>query len=290
MAPWSADGRGNGCHDCGAFLLDFVGRFRRGDVSVRWSEGQRPSSEAEDRAIEEAWHEQLAAARRDGRWLVNGRLCRLIECQAGNGVLHLTLGEVSYKEFVGTNLTNAPLRYVHGPEVLANPLGVSAAIVSSDGFLLLGRRSRLVFTHGGRLHPIAGIVQPPDVAGNLPNPFQAIAEEIEEELGLPGEALRLSECLGMIRDKQIVQPELIFDVRVDAGEAEIRRSAAGAADALEHEEIVATRDQPGAVVAFVREHAGELTSAALAMLLLHGQRHWGTGWFVSARACIQGVG
>jgi 8-oxo-dGTP pyrophosphatase MutT (NUDIX family) len=280
---------GDGSRDCGSFYLDFVGQFGPEQVHVHWSESRRHSNEQVDRQIEHTWQEQLALAQAKGQRLYDGRLCRLVDCGVTDHALNLTLGQVSYKEFVGTNLTHPALRYAHGPEVLADPAGVSAAVVTGDNYVLLAKRSQQVYVHPGRWHPIGGIMEPGNEPGAVPCPFRALRKEMEEELGLPGESILHSVCLGVVRDKATVQPELIFDVRVGQHAESIVASQAAAQDAGECENLVSVRDHPGAVVTFLEKHYAELTPVALATLLLHGQRHWGTGWFAAARGYLQDV-
>jgi hypothetical protein len=289
VTPWSDKRSQDGCRDCGAFFLDFVGLFGRDRVQVRWSDSPRPTNQQIESIIEAAWDEQTRLAAEQGRRLYNGRLCRLINCETHGPVLQMTLGEVSYKEFVGTNLTNAQLRYIHGPDVLANPLGVSAAVVTSDGYVLLGRRSNKVFSNPGLVHPVGGTVEPPAEAGKIPDPFQAMKDELYQELALPGEAVKRNICLGGVRAKRVIQPEMVFEVRVDAGVEAVQTGAANAPDASEHDELVAVRDHPGAVVTYIEKNYSQLTAVALATLLLHGQRHWGMGWLATARGYLREV-
>ena len=289
MTPWSDKPSPDGCRDCGAFFLDFVGLFDRSRVRVRWSQSQRPTNPEIEKLIEHAWAEQSRQAAGDGRNLFNGRLCRLINCETQGDTLQITLGEVSYKEVVGTNYTNAQLRYVHGPEVLANPLGVSAAVVSSDGYVVLGRRSRKVFFHGGRVHPVAGTVDPPARPDQVPDPFDAMQTEIAQELGMSADATTRNVCLGMVRAKPIVQPEMVFEVRLDADVEAIRASAAKADDAHEHDGLVPVRNDPAGVVTYIEKHCDRLTPVAMATLLLLGQRHWGMGWFATARGYLREI-
>ncbi len=289
MTPWSNNRAQDGCRDCGAFFLDFVGQFDRDRVQVRWSDSRRPTNEQIEAAIEEAWAEQSRLAAAEGRTLYDGRLCRVINCETQEAAMLVTLGDVSYKEFVGTNLTNAQLRYVHGAEVLANPLGVSAAVVTGDGFVLLGRRSNKVFSNAGCVHPIGGIMEKPADPGQAPDPFEAMTDELFEELALPAKAITRNVCLGVVRAKRIVQPEMVFEVHVRSGVEAIRDRAARAADASEHDELVPIRDHPAAVVTYIEKNYAQLTPVAMATLLLHGQRHWGIGWFATARGYLRDV-
>ena len=72
MTPWSDKRSQDGCRDCGAFFLDFVGLFDRDRVQVRWSDSRRPTNEQIENAIEAAWAEQTRLADEQGRRLYNG--------------------------------------------------------------------------------------------------------------------------------------------------------------------------------------------------------------------------
>lgn len=277
---------GESC-DCGTFFLDFIGTLTPQQLHVQWSALKRQTNQEVENIIENTWAAEVDCARQNGRKLYDGHLCRLWECTHQGSSINLVLGEVSFKEFLGTNLTHAYLRYFHGPEILADALGVSAALRTSDGFLLLGRRSQRVLYHAGRIHPIGGVLE--RNGADTPQPFAAITEELAQETNLTGDHLGEIVCLGLVRDKHIVQPELIFDVVADADVAHARRLTSQAPDAEEHSELLAVRDHPAAVVTFIEQNYNELTPLALATLLLHGQRHWGSGWFAATRGYLRSV-
>ncbi len=281
------NGTAGGIRDCGRFFLDHFGHYVPRNIRVRWSGDPRQSNREIDEIIEATWAKETGRAQEDQRRLFNGSLCRLVDFKVGRDALELTLGPVSYKEFLGTNLTHAYLRYTHGPQILADALGVSAALVSGDDFLVLGRRSQKVAYHPGRIHPIGGIVEPQEDAGEAPCPFAAITDELRQELGVLPDNVRELVCMGIVRDKHIVQPEMIFAIQVDVECSTMIQGARSAEDSHEHTDIVPVRNRPGAVVNFIQAHAGELTPVALATLLLHGMRSWGSGWFAAARGYLR---
>ncbi len=281
------------CWDCGPFYLDVVGRFPAERIRVVPSARRRFSTPELDDLIEKTWQAQLQSARQMGRLLYDGRLHRLVEFRCENDVLELTLGPTGFKEFLGTNLTHAHLRHLHGPEVLANVLGVSAAVCTGDGYVLLGRRSGLVVAHAGRIHAVGGVLESSSPDGDaapasLPHPSAVILHELREELGIAEQSVRSNLCLGMVRDRHIVQPELIFDVTVDIDVPSLRRFQPPREHA-EHSELVAIRDHPSAVVTFIEQNYGDLTPVAQATLLLHGLDRWGSGWFAATRGYLRSV-
>lgn len=274
----------NAC-DCGTFFLDCAGCFGHSQVHVESSPAVRQKHPNVERLIEETWRNEIVRAQEAGKTLFDGRLCRLNSASYRNSTLELSVGEVSFKEFLGTNLTHAYLRYVHGPEVLADALGASAVIRTGDGFLLLGMRSQSVLYHAGRIHPIGGIIE---AAKDQPvDPFAAMKREIEQEINVS--EFQDIHCLGLVRDKHIIQPELVFDVSIGLEFIDVRQLAEKALDAHEHSEWVPLRDHPAAAVNFIEQNYCRLTPLAMASLLLHGLRHWGSGWFAATRGYLRSV-
>jgi 8-oxo-dGTP pyrophosphatase MutT (NUDIX family) len=276
------------CCDCGPFYLDVVGRFAPDRIGVIDSPSRRASTPEVDSLIDTTWLAALAEARKTGRHLYDGRLHRLVDYRCEGGVLSLTLGPASFKEFLGTNLTHAYLRHVHGPEMLADVLGVSAAVCTSDGYIVLGRRGAQVASHGGRIHPVGGLMESAGPGQPPPHPADAILRELQEELGITSAEVLSNTCMGMVRDRHIVQPELVFDVRVNVDVQRLRRFQP-APEHQEHSELIPVRDHPSAVVTFIQRCYDELTPVGLATLLLHGLGQWGSGWFATTRGYLRSV-
>lgn len=278
-----------GSRDCGRFFLDVVGRYNRDQVKVAWIPAAHIISDELQGQIDQTWQDQADLAARTNVKLYDGPLCRLLDFRADTEVLELTLGPTGFKQFLGTNLTHSRLRYVHGPEVLANPLGVSAAVTTSDGFLILGRRSRRVIHNADKLHPIGGMVEPTPVGSPPPDPFAAILAELQEETNVTADAIRQVTCMGLVRDKHVVQPEMIFDVGLSVDAHTLSGLARQAVDADEHESLILLMNYPSSVVAFLEKHTEILTPVAVASLLLHGLHAWGSGWFTSVRGYLRSV-
>ncbi|MDP6633921.1 MAG: NUDIX hydrolase [Phycisphaerae bacterium] len=280
----------NGTRDCGTFFLDVMDQYAPENVQVTWSDRPRVTNDSVEELIETSWSEQIQRAESSGVKIFNGELCRLISYRCDNEHLNLSLGPVSFKEFIGTNATQAYIRHLHGAEVMANPLGVSAAVCTNDGLIVLGMRSKNMIQYAGRIHPVGGTVEPPkDHTAACPDPFKAIIDELHEETAVPPENVSSILCLGLVRDRNTVQPELIFDLHVDCDVVSLFASAATAIDAAEHSSMVPVRDHPGAVVSFMEQHFSQLTPVALATLLLHGLKAWGSGWFATARGYLRSV-
>jgi 8-oxo-dGTP pyrophosphatase MutT (NUDIX family) len=243
-----------------------TGDWGPGDVEVVWvPTGRRVVPEVEA-LIEDAW---VRATARPGAHLFDGPMCRLEEWGVTPaGRLSLALSETTYKPFFGTNMSHPELADRFGLEVMGNPVGVSPALETSDGFLMLGRRNESVAYYPGRVHPFAGALEPRD-GGDV---FRAVRRELREELSLDREVEEVR-CTGVVEDGALRQTEFIFRARARVTRAEVERRL----DATEHRgtwSVPAVRED---VARAARDPA--LTPVAVASLLLWGRLRFGDEWF-----------
>src|SRR4051812_24998407 len=110
--------------------------------------------------IEQVW---AMMGQKPGVHLFDGRMCRLESFTADPQGLRMVLSETTYKSFAGTNMHNPQFRSQYGESAMANPLGISVALISADGFLAMGRRNERVAYYPGRIHPFAGALEPEDL-------------------------------------------------------------------------------------------------------------------------------
>jgi hypothetical protein len=237
-----------------------AGDWSPSQVTVAWTaaSSRRIVPEVE-RAIDDAWS---AAATRLGDKLFDGPLCRLEKWSASPQRLELTLSRTSYRPFLGTNLFNAHLADVYGPEVLSNPVGVSTALQTRDGYLLLGRRNESVAYHPNRVHPFAGSLvprEPMDV-------FDEIRRELREELHLDAADVPDIRCVGLAEDRALRQPELMFV----ATTARTRGELEAQLDRAEHHDMYAVKAEPAEVRRAMADP--RLTPIAVASLALWLER------------------
>lgn len=203
--------------------------FMPGNVTVRQVPSTLHRTSPANESIEAQWQRMTAAP---GLQLFDGPMCRLEVFHVehlpnGRSRLRLDVSLTSYKVFLGTNL--------HGPRSLpasacANPIGVSPALESSDGFLLFGRRGDKVAYYPRRFHPFSGALEPSD-GPDGPDIFEECRRELQEELGLDADAIACVRLLGIVEDEAIRHPELILHVRSTLTKTEILRGL----DPAEHD-------------------------------------------------------
>jgi hypothetical protein len=131
--------------------------WRAGQIQTSWTASTRAVVPEVETLIDRTWSDAVA---QPGIHLFDGPMCRLESWNAPSDKLHLVLSRTSYKAFFGTNMRNPQLADAHGRAVLANPVGVSPALLSSDNHLMLGRRNALVAYYPHKLHPFAGAIEP----------------------------------------------------------------------------------------------------------------------------------
>jgi 8-oxo-dGTP pyrophosphatase MutT (NUDIX family) len=261
------------------FFIEFVQRFTEDQFSESWNATPRPLTPAIEECIARTWETELALARESERMLYNGDLIRLVEARATPTMLHLELGPTCYRDFLGTNLHHASTVLRAGEQHLANPLGISSTVITRDGFLVFGRRSARVAFHAGHLHTFGGLLEPLDRgADERFDVFGAAMRELVEELGIHKDEIAEIVIAGLVRDRSILQPELLFEATLTLSRAELTARFDPTLPSQEHTGLEFVHDEPEGTVAFLRRSTPVAPVAAAAMLL-HGRHAWGTDWY-----------
>ena len=275
------------------FVIDAAGRFPPDRVTVAYDDAERPSTPEMDAMIAAEWERQMALAQEHDRMLFNGPLLRYLSHGVENDadgrpkLFRMTVGPTNYRDFVGTNLFHHDRLEAFGWERFSNPVGTTATLMTSDGLICYGRRSAKVSYHAQHVHTFGGAFEEADrLADGSIDPFASVAREITEELSIAPEELIDLVCVGLVRDKEIYQPELLFEASLSMTYAEVvtRWEAAEAMD--EHDSLVSLADAPEAIVPFIRS-CGPIAPVAVGALFLHGLLRWGQAWFdQAARAFV----
>jgi 8-oxo-dGTP pyrophosphatase MutT (NUDIX family) len=204
-----------------------------------------------------------------GVHLFDGPMCRLESWDATETRLRLELSKTTYKIFLGTNMAHPEFADQFGPDVMANPVGLSPALSTSDGYLLLGHRTQSVAYYPGRIHPFSGSLEPTD-----PDLFTAVRRELNEELSLDAADVAEIRCTGIVEDASLRQPEFIFAAESIRTRAEIEARL----DRLEHQSVFAISTTAAGIENALREEA-RFTPVAIASLLLWGRLRFDEAWF-----------
>lgn len=191
-----------------------VGTYAPGQVQTRQVPSTRRTVPEVESAIDAAWQETLA---RPGVRLFDGAVGRFEGFRVVGQTLEIDLSRTSYRVLVGTNFFHPEFASTYGPDVMANPIGVSTGLVTSDGYLMMGRRNASVAYYPDRVHPFAGSLE---VREQI-DLFDDVRRELREELALGSEHLRGIVCLGLAEDSRLLHPESIFESETTLTRAQI---------------------------------------------------------------------
>jgi hypothetical protein len=249
-------------------------------LASAWIErGSQRLDATQQAAVEAAW---LAAGARPGVYLFDGSLCRLESFHADADGLRLALSATTYKAFMGTNGAHPEWADTHGPHALANPLGTSVALRSSDGHLVFGRRSQAVALYPGCAHPFGGTMEIP-APGTAVDIIAEAARELAEEVGVAGDDLVDLRAIALMEDLRLRQPELVYAARC-------RRDLAtliARLDRQEHDACWTVPDDPDAIATALTGD-GPITPVLRGTLLAWGALRFGDAWFARHHATAAG--
>jgi len=202
--------------------------------------------------------------------LFNGQLFRLESFEASVGQLKLVLGQTCYRDQIYCNAHTQTLAQAYGENVLARGLGVSAIVITHDGFLPLMRRGQRVGEEPGKIDVFGGHAHPDlHVREGRPDLFGAIADEIIAELNVAPEDLAENFCCGLVENLRTHKPDLVFEIFLRNTREEIARRAARALEAEEVAELFFIPREIEAVKNFLANCAQELTPSAHGTLTLY---------------------
>jgi len=275
-------------HASASFSVDTIQTFYPTDITLSWHDANRPTSPAVERLIRETWETQYALAEHTKTVLFNGDLVRASRIDATGTGLHFELGPTCFRDFLGTNLLNAARVVKEDARYLANALGISSIVVTADGYIALGRRNESVAFHTGFLHTFGGLVDPSDrTKHGTVDLFGAATRELCEELNITVDEIAKIVGIGVVRDRLILQPELLFDVTITATRGELLERFDPLAKDQEHTAIEFVYEEPDAILPFLRR-ASPVAPVAEAGLLIHGQHLWGQQWYEQACYVLYG--
>lgn len=228
--------------------------------------------------IERVWAEALTQRGVD---LFDGPLCRLESLALGDDGLHLRVSPTSYRIFMGTNGRHPQWADEHGRHVMADAVGTSVALRSSDGFLVFGRRSQRVALYPGFAHPFGGTMEPPhgDTAIDL---LGEMLRELAEEVGIMSGDLTDLRAIALIEDRHLRQPELVYAARTNLSAETISRRL----DPHEHTACWMLEDDQERIEAALTDGKA-ITPVLAGTLLAWGWRHFGDAWLDRHLACCQ---
>lgn len=198
------------------FRMIHLGILRQGQIHTRVVPSTRIKHPPVEQAIQQAWEQALS---RPGVRLFDGPVCRMESINWQKEELWICLSQTSYRIVVGTNFANPDFADIYGPEVMANPLGVSTLVLTRDQYLMMGRRNDSVAYYPNRVHPFAGSLE---VQAESIDLFDNVQRELREEIGLTPAEVESIRFLGLAEDLNLRHPESLFLTRTCLTREQIR--------------------------------------------------------------------
>jgi 8-oxo-dGTP pyrophosphatase MutT (NUDIX family) len=229
--------------------------------------------------MDSLWQQKLAIARKKGFPLFDAPLFRLITTESRlDGILHLVLGNTSYKEYVTTRVPE----FAHGRTrqgrdksgPYSNALAVCSVVETSDGYILLDKRQG-VDVYNGRYHVIGGFFERELDMTTRPDPFQAMRREIREETGIQSADIQEQYCLGVVYDVATPHGEICFLTRLNIPLAEVQKRTP---EENEIKQLLFLAVTPESLRDFVLKHHGNISATGEPNLLMYGGVRFGEEW------------
>ena len=228
------------------------------DVAIEFGASFNRVAHPSDGEIDLAWQAKLRESPK--MWdALKFRLASLeVHKTADRPAVTIRVGVTSYKDYVGTNADGVPAARLaalradgrsnhddaHAHESRA--LGVETVLETSDGKLVLLRRSEGVATFRGVFNGPSGHPEPADagVKADLANldgiepaavrreMFDAVVKECVEETGIPAAALSRPRLIGAMTDS-FGKPDLLFHTRTSLTAEQVGTCLTNASEAWE---------------------------------------------------------
>lgn len=268
------------------YIILAARRFDKTQLRITWTHEPRATTDEIERLITEQWERRLVQAQQTGQMLFNGALARYVSHHVADDSLHITVGSTCYRDFVGTNLYNNHRVDELGWHRFGNPLGTTGLLITADDQIILGRRSQRVAFHGGYLHTIGGALEMQDIDDPADiDAFAALLRELGEEVALAADEITATHCMGLIRDTDIHQPELLFDVHLGLAASDVCARLDHDDTKQEHVRLECCPNRPHAIVDFLRA-ARPVAPVAIATMMIHGMLTWGEQWYAEQTAAL----
>jgi len=210
--------------------------------------------------IEETWQKQKREADAKGAQCVNNPMARVEQYSMKNGVLNLRLQPTDWRHFKGT------MNYQDVGSA-ANPLSVGGITITSDRYIVVGRKSKLNDVGVGQfqLAP-CGYVDWEDIEGKGNGFASAMFREL-------GEELNLTPCrpISFTERPNVRQPMIIAELRVPYDKEELIE-AHSRIEKKEIDEFAFIEVDAEAIETFLKEREKELRPHLRCGLTLYRDR------------------
>lgn len=186
--------------------------------------------------VEEARKLKWEALRSKRPAAFDGALLRMASHQFEGGRLIVSANRTSFSAYVATR---HPAFSVEHPDAdRADPLGLTAVVLTADGHVIVTKRSLTADQNPGGLYLIGGYAEPGTYDGPV-DLFKEAAREVEEEIAVFDINRSASFAIGLAYDTVFCHPELFLLMPSKSAAADILRDAEAAPDRNEASQLLA---------------------------------------------------
>ncbi|WP_017965488.1 hypothetical protein [Rhizobium leguminosarum] len=165
----------------------------------------------------------------------DGALLRMASYRVEGERLSIAASRTRFSAYVATRHPAFASEHPHADR--ADPLGLTAIVLTSDGKVIVTKRSLLADQNPGGLYLIGGYAEPGESDGPV-DLFNEIAREVEEEISVGDVAPSEAVAVGLAYDPVFCHPELFLLMPSKSTAADIVSGADGAADRDEASELL----------------------------------------------------
>jgi 8-oxo-dGTP pyrophosphatase MutT (NUDIX family) len=225
--------------------------------------------------IGESWDRPVQGAKKSIKSPHAQRLCRLVDWHLDGNVLHLAFGPTDVQALLGTSWRSDGGIELWKRDQLSSVTGVCSVVATADHRLIVQRRSDQVIQFPGFLHVCGGMLEQTVMDGTTRvDPFAHMRLELWEELGIRAQNIFEMNCLGVIKDAETLQPEILFVTKLNVT-ADRFVGAAGP----EHKELRIVKNAAEPLKDFLLSNVSQFVPVGFGCLAVFGEREFGHDWF-----------
>ncbi|WP_246651683.1 NUDIX hydrolase [Rhizobium laguerreae] len=165
----------------------------------------------------------------------DGSLLRMASYQVDGERLSIAASRTRFSAYVATRHPAFASEHPHADR--ADPLGLTAIVLTADGNVIVTKRSLLADQNPGGLYLIGGYAEPGDSDGPV-DIFNEIAREVEEEIAVGDVSRSEAVAIGLAYDPVFCHPELFLLMPSKSTAADILSGADAAPDRNEASELL----------------------------------------------------
>ncbi len=149
--------------------------------------------------------------------------------------LSISASRTCFSAYVATRHPSFASEHPHADR--ADPLGLTAIVLTADGNVMVTKRSLLADQNPGGLYLIGGYAEPGESDGPV-DIFNEIAREVEEEIAVGDVSRSEAVAIGLAYDPVFCHPELFLLMPSKSTAADILSGADAAPDRNEASELL----------------------------------------------------